>query len=324
MYSRIVAPLDGSSLSEQVLPYVRQLGLGLSIPVTLMTVVEPPTPTIGRSVNPEAHEYESETHLEDHAAAYLEGVASGLRSAGLHVSTVTPAGTPAQEIVAEAQREPESLIAMSGHGRSGAARWWLGSVADRVLHLTASPLLVVRSGQEGSGHQERFDKVVLPVDGSALAEQIIPHMVPIARGLGLSVDLVRVLPSRSEYFQLAAAPEFYNPSFASMAESMTNQAEEEASRYLEQLKQRLSLEGIGSVETRLLRGDPAASIIDVARETPDRLVAMTTHGRSGVGRWVLGSVSDRVVRNSGDPVLLVRSTGGESAPGPTGAPAVTN
>ena len=321
MYSRMVVPLDGSCLSERVLSYVRQLGLGLSIPVTLMTVVEPPTPTIGHSLNPDAHEYESKTHLEDHAASYLEGIASDLRSAGLQVSTATPTGTPAQEIVSEAVRHPESLIAMSGHGRSGAARWWLGSVADRVLHLTNTPLLVVRSEEEGSGHGERFDKVVLPVDGSALAEQIIPHMTPIARGLGLSVDLVRVLPAWNDVFQLAAAPEFYNPSFESMAESMATQAKEEATAYLEQLKQRLLQEGIGSVEAHLLRGDPAASIIDVAGETPDRLVAMTTHGRSGVGRWVMGSVSDRVVRNSGDPVLLLRSAGEETSPGHSGAPA---
>ena len=151
MYSRIVVPLDGSSLSEQVLPYVRQLGLGLSIPVTLMTVVEPPTPTIGHGLNPDAHEYESETHLEDHAASYLEGIASDLRSAGLQVSTATPAGSPAREIVSEAARHPESLIAMSGHGRSGVARWWLGSVADRVLHLADTPLLVVRSKRKGLG-----------------------------------------------------------------------------------------------------------------------------------------------------------------------------
>ena len=162
------------------------------------------------------------------------------------------------------------------------------------------------------------------MDGSALAEQIIPHMTPIARGLGLSVDLVRVLPAWNDYFQMAASPEFHNPSFESMAESMATQAEEEATAYLEQLKQRLLQEGIGSVEAHLLRGDPAASIIEVADETPDRLVAMTTHGRSGVGRWAMGSVSDRVVRNSGDPVLLLRSAGEEASPGHSGAPATAD
>ena len=93
MYSRILTPLDGSSLSEQVLPYVRQLAFGLAVPVTLITVAEPVTPVIGRSDAPATPEYESETHLEDHAGSYLNGVVSGLREGRLEVSTVTPPGT---------------------------------------------------------------------------------------------------------------------------------------------------------------------------------------------------------------------------------------
>ena len=314
MYSRILTPLDGSSLGEQVLPYVRQLAFGLTVPVTLMTVVEPPTPTVGHSLNPDAYEYESETHLKDHARTYLNGVASGLREAGLEISTVIPSGTPAQEIAAEADRVPGTLIAMSGHGRAGVARWWLGSVSDRVLHLATTPLLIVRSGGESPGHEEWFNKIMLPVDGSALAEEIIPFMVPVARELGLSVDLVRVLPTWDEYLRRAAAPEFYNPTFESMAESIAAQTEEEASGYLGQLRGRLEQEGINQVEAHLLQGDPAAAIIDAASEAPNRLVAMTTHGRSGVGRWVMGSVADRVVRQSGGPVLLLRSSGDRPSP----------
>ena len=314
MYSRILTPLDGSSLSEQVLPYVRQLAFGLAVPVTLITVAEPVTPVVGRSDSPEPPEYESDTHLEDHAGSYLNGVASGLREGRLEVSTVTPPGTPAHEIVAEAERTPGTLIAMSGHGRAGVARGGLGSVADRVLHLTTSPLLIVRSGEEGTSHEEQFSRVVLPVDGSALAEEVIPYMVPVARELDLPVELVRVMPTWDEYLRRAAAPEFYNPTFESMAESMAAQVETEAAGYLEQLKGRLQQEGIGTVETRLIQGDPAAAIIDVANESPDRLVAMTTHGRSGVGRWVMGSVADRVVRNSGGPVLLLRSSGDHPLP----------
>ena len=320
MYSRILTPLDGSSLSEQVLPYVRQLAFGLAAPMTLITVVEPVTPTIGRSLNPEAYEYESETHLEDHAVSYLTGVVSGLREGRLDVSMVTSSGTPAQEIVAEAERVPGTLIAMSGHGRAGVARWWLGSVADRVLHLTTNPLLIVRSDEDNvsadvPGQERRFNRVVLPVDGSALAEEIIPFIVPVARELDLPVELVRVMPTWDEYLRQAAAPEFYNPAFESMAESMAAQVEEDANRYLEQLKTRLQQEGIGTVEVAPAPGRPGC--LDNRRSQPrllDRLVAMTTHGRSGVGRWVMGSVADRVVRNSGSPVLLLRSSGDRPAP----------
>jgi nucleotide-binding universal stress UspA family protein len=294
--------LDGSSLSEQVLPYVRQLAAGLSIPVTLISVVEPPPIGVAQGLNPQLHEHETD-QLASRARSYLDPVANALRDAGIEITTAIPTGIPAQAIVDEAEKAPDTLIAMSGHGRSGVARWWLGSVADRVLHLTNNPMLIVRShGPKALTHADRFDRVVVPVDGSELAEQVLTHVVPMACGLGLTVELVSVISARAEFRQMAV-PEVYNPAY----EDIAKQAEEDSSRYLAQLAASLRAQGVAAVEERLLHGDPTACIIDAASETPDRLVAMTTHGRSGIGRWVLGSVADRVVRNSGDPVLLVRA-----------------
>ena len=315
MYSRILVPVDGSSLSEQVMPYVQQLGLGLSIPVTLMTVVEPSTPSIGLHLGQSPQEQDEIRHRADHAVAYLTSLADALRSDGVAVSTVTPSGSPAQEIVREAEREAGTLIAMSGHGRSGMARWWLGSIADRVLHTAESPLLLIRFHEgEGPSHAQGFSRVVVAVDGSPLGEEILPHVAHITKALGMAVDLVRVVPTMAEYLALSAPSASYGA--ASLDTTSLEEAfrynEEEATRYLERVKDDLVKQGVGPVETHCLRGDPASSIIDVATETPDRLVAMTSHGRSGVGRWVLGSVADRVVRNSGDPVLVVRA--GERRP----------
>ena len=310
MYARILVPVDGSSLSEQVLPYVQQFGLGLSIPVTLMTVVEPSPPSIGLHLGSSSQEQDMVRHRADHAVAYLNSLADAFRSDGVTVSTVTPSGSPAQEIIQEAAREADTLIAMSGHGRSGVARWWLGSIADRVLHKTDAPLLIIRFHEgEGHSHAEGFSRIVVPVDGSPLAEEILPQVTLITKALGLSIDLVRVVPTWNEYLAMAVPPENYS---SASFEEVSRYNNEEAARYLDRLKEDLLQQGVGSVETHCLRGDPASSIIDVAGETPDRLVAMTTHGRSGVGRWVLGSVADRVVRNSGDPVLVVRA--GERRP----------
>ena len=315
MYARILVPVDGSSLSEQVLPYVQQLGLGLSIPVTLMTVVEPSPPSIGLHLGPSSQEQDTVRHRADHAVAYLNSLADAFRSDGVTVSTLTPSGAPAQEIVQEAEREADTLIAMSGHGRSGVARWWLGSVADRVLHTTDAPLLVIRFHEgERPTHAEGFSRVVVPVDGSPRAEEILPHVAHITKALGIAVDLVRVVPTWNEYLAMAAPSTNYGT--ASLDTASLDEAfrynEEEANGYLDRVREDLLKQGVGPVETHSLRGDPASSIIDVANESPDRLVAMTTHGRSGVGRWVLGSVADRVVRNSGDPVLVVRT--GERRP----------
>ncbi len=120
MYARILVPVDGSSLSEQALPYVQQLGLGLSIPVTLMTVVEPSPPSIGLHLGSSSQEQDTVRHRADHAVAYLNSLADALRSDGVTVSTVTPSGSPAQEIIQEAAREADTLVAMTTHGRSGA------------------------------------------------------------------------------------------------------------------------------------------------------------------------------------------------------------
>ena len=304
MYSRILVPLDGSPLSEEVLPYVRQLAIGFSAQVIVVEVIEPTTPSIGRGLNPHRHAHETEEYRAGHTAEYLETVVEGLRAEGLDVSSATPSGTPAEAIVAEADREPGTLIAMSSHGRSGVARWWLGSVTDRVLHMTDKPLLVVRSQQsETSIHEDHFRTMVVPLDGSPLAEQILPHAVEVATHLDLTIQLIRVVPAVSEHTSLAR--ETNNPNF----EGIANQALDDAASYLAQVRERLLGQGVDTVENHILRGDPAGAIIDLADDTSDKLVAMTTRGRSGLGRWVLGSVADRVVRNSGDPVLLIRAAG---------------
>ena len=90
-------------------------------------------------------------------------------------------------------------------------------------------------------------------------------------------------------------------------EEFARGADAEAVQYLHDVKGRLIPQGVLSVEERLVRGNPAGAILDLIDEIPDSLVALTTHGRSGVGRWVMGSVADRLVRNSGKPVLVVRA-----------------
>ncbi len=306
MYAHILVPLDGSSIGEQILPYVRQLAHRLSIPAELLAIVEPPPPSISRDLNPQLHEHETIAHRTGDAQNYLNAVAKELRADGLSVSINTLTGIPAPVIVAEAEKQVNTLIAMCGHGRAGVSRWWLGSVTDRVLHTTGGPMLIVRSHrQDDSLHEEGFNRMIVPLDGSPLAEQVLPHVAHLASGLELTVDLVRVTPSREEFHRhLPHIPGRRNPPYG----DYLKHAAEEATEYLGRVKESLQQQGVKSLEEHVLRGEPAGSIIDIASETNDRLVAMTTHGHSGMGRWVLGSVADRVFRQSGDPVLIVRAT----------------
>lgn len=315
MYTKILATLDGSELSEQVLPYAQSLAAGLSLPVTLLCAVEPEHITIPQSLNPGRHAEEMAGHRLGRARDYVAAKAAELRGAGLRADAVTPVGEAAAAIVAEAGKDPDTLVAMSSHGRSGLARWWMGSVTDKALHLTANPMLIIRAAEgRRSGSGLRFERITVPVDGSELAEEILPHVVYLAAAMGLAVDLVRVNPSAEEYYRgMSFGPAETMRSVPSYDEYAAI-VDGEAAGYLAELRERLMRQGVAAVETRLRHGRAADSISDLASATDNNLVAMTTHGRSGVGRLVLGSVAERVTRQSGDPVLLVRGGQGGQAP----------
>ncbi len=195
------------------------------------------------------------------------------------VSCTVDIGEPASWIVREAEREADTLVAMSTRGRSGITRWVLGSVADQVLHATKAPLLLLRSqDEETPPYEASLASVIVPLDGSFLAEQVLPHAVTLAQALRLSVTLVRV---------------------------SSHQEEAEARDYLREVGGKLNQQGATSVKELVLNGHAGTAIVDIARDIPNSLVTMTTHGHSGIGRWILGSVTDQVVRLSGSPVLVV-------------------
>jgi nucleotide-binding universal stress UspA family protein len=302
MYDKILVPLDGSALAEQVLPYVRPLTKALAASIELL-----------RAIPPAGHELAdpNSTNSEDQVLDYLRSVSASLNDLGISISCAVRQGDPAPWIISEAEQEPGTLIAMATHGRSGVARWLLGSVTDKVLHATTTPLLIVRSNEPSNSVSEaQLKTVTVPLDGSVLAEQVLPHVATLAKALDLAVRLVRVHPSVEEYSryferqQIGSTATIYSGPY----EVFSRKADAQAMEYLHQAKMQLNHEGVWSVEESLLRGHPAATIVDLARESPGSLVTMTTHGRSGIGRWLLGSVADRVIRHSGVPVLVVRAS----------------
>ena len=280
MYQKLLVPLDGSQLSEQVVPYAGLLGKALQTPIELLRVFDPVPeqwgdPLQGRYLDQIASSFRTE------AIDYLNHIRISHLDSGVDVSCAAHEGHAASLIVSEAEKEPNTLITMATHGRSGISRWMMGSVTDKVLHASSAPLLVVRSQDAGAPANEvRLTSVIVPLDGSSLAEQSLPHVVALAQALDLSVNLVRVTPHH----------------------------EAESIDYLRKVGEELRKQGVPSVDERLLHGHPAAAINDFALEVDDNLVVMTTHGRSGIGRWALGSVTDRVVRHCGDPVLVVRAS----------------
>ena len=283
--------------------------------MTLLMAIEPDHPTIGQALNPELHSHELVAHRAGHAQSYLSSVAARLQDAGITAGTVVPRGEPAQSVIDEASQDDGTLIAMSSHGRSGFARWWMGSVADKVLHMADHPLLLVRSHpRQGISGERAPERLIVPLDGSDEAEDVLPHVVTLASRMNIPVDLLQVTISEAEYYQaMSMGLRVLPPSLPSFR-SFSDKVEGEANDYVSNVRRRLQQQGVGNVEARLVRGAPADCIVDLASSYDNSLVAMTTHGRSGVGRMILGSVAERVVRQSGGPVLLVRATNREHVP----------
>ena len=310
MYPRILVPLDGSALAEEVLPYAKALVKGLNIRVDLLRVVESPPNEMADSTHG-VFPHRLSDSIKNSARDYLEGIAHSLREEGFQVFSKAREGNPADCIIAEAELEPDTLIAMSSHGRSGISRWVLGSVADKVLHSTRSPLLLARASQgekEGISGDSKVENLLVPLDGSFLADQVVPHVAALAHALGSKVHLVRANPTMGEYhsymghYPLDSSANIYTQ----MYEEFSKEADAQAMSHLHDVKERLQAEGILAVEEVLLRGKAAEIIVELAQETPKSLVVMSSHGRSGMGRWILGSVSDKVARHSGVPVLIIR------------------
>ena len=277
MYKRILVPLDGSKLAEQVLPYVRLVAYAFGSRIELLQTFEPVPPTMEDPFHG-SYLHQIEANVRAQSIDYLNRI-KALYDPKTAVSFTVDIGEPASWIVREAEREADTLIAMSTHGRSGITRWVLGSVADQVLHATNAPILLLRfQDGETPTKEASLTSVIVPLDGSSLAEQVLPHTVALARSLRLSVTLVRV---------------------------SSHHGEAEARGYLQEVGGKLSQQGVISVNEVVLSGHAGPAIVDIARDIPNSLVTMTTHGHSGIGRWILGSVADLVVRHSGSPVLVV-------------------
>jgi nucleotide-binding universal stress UspA family protein len=298
----MLIPLDGSKTAEAVLPYARFLAGALKLPVELLAVIDV------YGLAPLRHERDESflrsiiEKIARETRDYLEDVARSL--SGITTSCFVEKGRPEEVIIEKAADHKETLIAMATHGRSGINRWLLGSVAEKVIRATTSPLLVVRGDENGKTEAEvAFDSLLVPLDGSALAESVLPSAVALAKALNARVVLARAYELPMSTY--AGGEDYYTSKY----DEFKAMLKEEAGAYLEAKVNELKASGFERVYSVLLEGDAAERIIDVARKTSKNWIAMCTHGRSGVKRWVLGSVTEKVVRHSGDPVLIIPAKG---------------
>ncbi len=298
MYRRLLVPLDGSRTAAAVLPYARTIAKTLKLPVELLSVVD-----IGALA----------AHVSHGGARYFETIIAGsVRISEQYLKRIantfpdhevkcTVEKGKAEDVIIVKAGSDATLTAMATHGRSGFNRLLLGSVAEKVLRGSSNPLLLIRPSEETHSEGEAIlRKVIVPLDGSEEAESVLPAAVELAKTLELEVLLLRAYPRFNTY---AGADDYNAENYEVIRGALRN----EAQSYLERKVGKLKRKGVGKVSFTIPEGSGAGEIVALGRRTPDNLIAMCTHGRSGVKRWVLGSVTEKEVRLSRDPVLIVRA-----------------
>ena len=296
MYERILVPLDGSSQGEIVLPYVYQMATRFRAEILLVSVAEPSIP------QPDQLHRSYLSHLTEQMQRELrEWEPKG--ETGIQSKVLL--GEPADEILKCGDQYKASLLVMASRGRSSRGPWILGNVAAKVLRATDKPIMLVRSPAKGDAlHQKRLiNKVLVPLDGSPIAEQVLPHAEGVARILGSELFLFHVFEPMRKY----AGGLVYRALPNEVVDAENARRKQAGLSYLDEISKKLKDRGI-SVTSGVAPGSPAEQILDYADANRMDLIAMSTHGRSGVGRWVFGSVTDKVLHAGDTAVFVVRAT----------------
>ena len=259
---------------------------------------------IGRRIPPERAEFLNDIlgDIMRRSEDYLKDIAATFADVNV-ICTVEKGAAAAEFIIDSARADPGTVIAMATHGYSGIKRWLLGSVAEKVLRGGPNPVLLVRATEQAKPEEEAILKsIIVPLDGSALAEKVLLTVTELAKRMKLEVVLFRTytLPTSA----LVADPEAH---YMVSDEKLIAGMHQEAAAYLEKKTQAMKEINVEKVSCIADYGVAADEIISLGRKTPQSLIAMCTHGQSGIKRWVLGSVTETVVRHSGDPVLVIRT-----------------
>jgi nucleotide-binding universal stress UspA family protein len=247
--------------------------------------------------------YELDPRIPKAERAYLDRIVQRLAGTlGVPADSALLSGPIAQTLMEYSRSVAADLVVMTTHGRGPVSRFWLGSVADQLLRQMILPLVLVRPRETSTEGIISFPmrRVLIALDGSRLAEDIVEPALNLGYGMGAEYLLVRVVkpvPAIGSHFT----------GYTSVADqSQLPELEAEAQLYLDRVAVPLRERGF-SVQTRVVINPlPAAALLDEAREQNCHLIALATHGRGGLQRMILGSVADKVLREALVPVLIQR------------------
>jgi nucleotide-binding universal stress UspA family protein len=294
----IFVPLDGSAGSERALPYAKGLAEALHGEIVLMIAAY-----VSDIPGHGAWSQEMVFYPEKTCTAYLDDVRDRMSVPAAEV--MAKAGYPHEAILEAAEEAHAAVIVVSTHGRSGINRWMYGSTAGNLLHKSHIPLLMVGKNVPAIQGPGAFSPkhVLLPLDGSEMAEAALPYAVELADACGAKITLIRVAPFPTEAYPLLVPQTFWP--------DIDEELKAGAKEYLERVRSTLER----PAEIRVLQGHSSEVLLQFVEDAAVDLVVMTTHARAGIQRSVLGSTADRVLQGHA-PVLLIRpdaADGGDQA-----------
>jgi nucleotide-binding universal stress UspA family protein len=305
-FRSILVPLDCSPLAEQAVPLASRIAERAGGKVRLVLVHQPPSPPLEPAAAKLFTSIELATRKSERG--YLRATQAKLREGGTRLSsavTLTGAAGPGPALVNYVREMGIDLVVMATHGRGGIRRAWLGSVSDHLIRNLEIPVLLVRP-REGESALDRWPgagRILVPLDGSPLAEEALEPAAALARIWDAELSLLQVV------HPVVLAEDSAFPFPSAYDEDLTAMCRTDAQNYLDAVVQRLHGQGLRATGMVVLGWSAVDSILDVAH--PDRvaLVVLATHGRGGLRRLALGSVADKVVRGAEVPVLVYRPAG---------------
>jgi nucleotide-binding universal stress UspA family protein len=298
MYRTILVPLDGSAFGEHALPLA--LRIAGQAGATLRLVHVPVA--IAYRDNELAADLDLETRVKARENAYLEEVSARLgKVCGIRRVIALLDGPIADTVYEQSLSADVDLVVMTTHGRGPLSRFWLGSVADKLMRRLPQPLLLVRPAETPPdlAHPPAVHHVLIPLDGTELAEDILDPALELGRLLQADFTLLRAI-------EPVIVPDVHRGGNAvsGLDPALLQALHSEAQTYLARMAERLRARSV-RVQTRVITNCwAAAAILEEAGAQAMHLIALATHGRSGLARLLLGSVADKVVRGASVPVLL--------------------
>lgn len=306
MFRNILVPIDSSEESRTILRWAVGLAKATKSDLTLLSVIDTEDIQIVEA-GARGEELPTAptgviTQIVEKVTAGLEAEAVELRRTGVAIDVKVVAGPPAEAIVAQAKVIGVDLIAMSTRRESALARGILGSVTDRVLHSTSTPLLILQpeyltDESLGSGFVQH---IVVPLDGSTVSESAVAPATELARATGAELVFTEVV-KLPVYGMDMGGLGYGSVHYAE--ELDTKLQEQAAARYLQTFVEDAESAGL-KAHAQVRVGNPSVQIVDEAA-AEGSIVVMATHGAGGIKRWVVGSVTDKAVRSAHRPVLVI-------------------